>query len=145
MEVENMQNSQKILAYLWLPFPPILLSALIHTTDPDIGGVQGLASASTLLSVFVFSLPAIVFAVLCLVIWNQTSRTWALLAMILFAGFTALFLTTAGSGATTPLGLAWTFVGSTILTSLVLGIAFLPAALLTGNASKRLDSPSLSS
>lgn len=139
-----MNTFAKALAHFWAVIPPILLSALIHTTDPDVGGLEGLASASTLLSVFVFSLPLIIFTGLCLLIRKQTRLTWAVLAMILFSGFTALFLTTAGSGATTPLGLVWTFVGSTILVSLVLGISFFPVALLTGNSSNRFDSPSLS-
>ena len=140
-----MNTLPKVLAFLWALIPPFLLSALIHTTDSDIGGLAGLASASTLLSVFVFSLPLMVFSALCLLIWAQAGRIWAVLAMFLFAGFTALFLTTAGSGATTPLGLAWTFVSSTILVSLVLGLAFLPAALLSGYTSDKLNSPSLPS
>jgi hypothetical protein len=119
--------------------PPFTLSALIHTTDPDVGGLQGLASATILISVLVFSLPLMVFAILCLLIWNHAGHIWAILTMFLFAGFAALFITTAGSGATTSLGLAWTFVGSTLLVSIVLGLAFLPAAILAENTPHPLD------
>jgi hypothetical protein len=62
-----MDKVRKTIVFFWALVPPLLLS------------------------VFVFGLPLIAFAVLSLMIWQQAGRNWALLAMLQFSGFTALF------------------------------------------------------
>lgn len=88
--------------------PPVLLSALIHMADPDIGGWYGRSSASALLSVAVFAILACPAFVLCFGVLLK----WGWPAFLVAGGFISfcagLALTVFGSGAPTFVGRAWT-------------------------------------
>lgn len=53
---------RKPIAVLWLAVPPLLLSALVHSIDPDVGGIRGLASRPVLISVMILGAPLIALA-----------------------------------------------------------------------------------
>jgi hypothetical protein len=59
-------NARRVISVVWLPIPPLLLSALIHAIDPRVGGAAGLFAPAVLLSVAVWSLPVLALVLLCL-------------------------------------------------------------------------------
>ena len=123
-----MKTARKFISTIWTTIPPILLSALIHTTDPDIGGIKGLTSYSVLWSVIFFAIPAVLFCLGALVAIVSSGWPVFLVSSVVFSSLVAVVLTIFGSGATTTLGLAWTFFGSAALVFLFLAAAVIPAA-----------------
>lgn len=120
--------TRKLASILWTAVPPILLSALIHTTDPDISGIGGLASNSTLPSVLFYAVPPILCCGLALAALVTSGLPAFLIVTTTFSAVAAAALTAFGSGATTPGGLAWAFIAGSILVFLFLAAAVVPAA-----------------
>lgn len=75
-----MASTRRVLAVIWTVIPPLLFSALIHSVDPDVGGVGGLTRPSTMLSVAVYSLPIVASALVCLAVAVRWGR-WASAAL----------------------------------------------------------------
>ena len=57
---------KKALAVVWVTLTSLLLSAFIHSTDRDIGGMRGLAAPSAFISVVAYGLPAAAMTLVCL-------------------------------------------------------------------------------
>ena len=127
----------KIAGPAWLIIPPILLSAIVHMADPDIDGWQGLAPSSVLVSVFLFGLLIAGCVLCCLVVLVGFGRLAFLLVSGVFAAVAGFLLAVFGSGATTPMGVMWTFVGSSGLVFVVVLLAVVPAAVLGWPLSRR--------
>ena len=126
-----MGTTRKALAIVWTAIPPVLFSALIHSVDPDVGGVAGLTHPATLLSVGFFSLPVVAFAFLCLAVavrwgwWPSAAIGVALAAPVAVA--LALLQTPHPPGLLANLR---PIVGGTVLLWLFLAAAVAPAFVL---------------
>lgn len=123
-----MKTARKLISIIWTTIPPVLLSALVHTTDPDIGGINGLTSYAVLWSVLFFAVPAVLFCFGALAALVSSGWPAFLFSSVVFSSLVAIVLTIFGSGATTRLGFAWTFFGSATLVFLFLTAAVIPAA-----------------
>jgi len=136
-----MQRARRTLAIVWAAIPPLVLSALIHSTDPDVGGIAGLARPWTLASVVVFAIPLLGAAMLCLRFLVGSGRG-AALALAAVASFVAAFgLTLLQSRAGTWLDDAWTVTGGSLLVFAVLTLAVVPAAALGWRRRHADDTP----
>lgn len=119
---------RKIAAFVWVMIPPVLLSALIHATDPDVGGIAGLARPGTLLSVLVWALPAAALAlsglgVALLLGWGTFAAVATTGSATLALGLTLLQVRAPATDSLwLPVG------GGTLLVLLFMGIAVVPAA-----------------
>ncbi len=120
-------------AIIWGTLPPLLLSALLHTTDSDVGGISGLASPSVLLSVVVISAPLVLLSFLSLWATIKAGPKVSAAILVLSAGVVALPIVAYGSTASTPFGLAWSFLGSSAVVLVFLSAAVLPARQLGWN------------
>ncbi|MGV8039515.1 MAG: hypothetical protein AB2L07_05375 [Thermoanaerobaculaceae bacterium] len=135
---------RKVAAFVWVMVPPVLLSALIHTVDPDVGGVVGLASPGTLLSVLVWSLPAVLLALAGLGV--AVALGWGTFAAVAVSGSAtlALGLTLLQVRAPAP-GDPWLPIGGgTLLVLLFIAVAVVPAAALGWPSRLRLGRASTS-
>jgi hypothetical protein len=122
---------RKAFALVWVVIPPLLFSALIHSTDPDVGGLRGLASLSTLLSVVVYGLPVVVLTLACL--WLAVRCHWAawVSASVLVSATVALTIALLQTPrAPGWAGIARPFLGGKVLVWLFMAAAVLPARLL---------------
>ncbi len=133
---------KKILALVWLVIPPLLFSALIHAVDPDVGGISGLASPTTLSSVLFFGLPLVTITIICFalairfrwVVWVSVSAAFS--AVVALGLVLLLVPDPRGFG-----GIARPLVGGTVLGWLFLAIAILPARALGWPARSRRSEP----
>ncbi len=119
---------RKTIAYVWVMIPPLILSALIHCVDPDVGGVKGLASPSTVLSVVVCGVPLAGVALLCF--WLAVRYRWTawVSLSVLFSLVVALALVLLQSPPPAgPAGIALPLIGGTLLVWLFLLAAVLPS------------------
>jgi hypothetical protein len=125
-----MRHVRRLLAVMWVAVPPILLSALVHMSDPDIGGWRALTSYSVLWSVSFFGVLAAACSGFCTVVLVESGRVSFGIAAGLFSSLTGGFLAAFGSGATSIPGLIWSFAASTVLVFLVVLAAAVPAVAL---------------
>jgi ketosteroid isomerase-like protein len=119
---------RKSLAHVWVVIPPLLLSALVHSTDPDVGGIRGLASPSVFVSVFVCGTPLVVMALLCF--WLAVRFRWIVWASlsVLFSAAVALAIVLLQSPRQPgQAGIVHPFFGGTLLVWVFLAAAVLPA------------------
>lgn len=119
---------RKPLAHVWVVIPPLLLSALVHSVDPDVGGIRGLASPSTLRSVAVYGTPLVVMALFCF--WLAVRFRWIVWASlsVLFSAAVALAIVLLQSPRQPGLaGMALPFFGGTLFVWVFLAAAVLPA------------------
>ncbi len=130
MTHENMTTLRRIVALLWIMVPPVFLSALIHLSDPDIGGWRALTSYSVVWSVLFFGILAAAFAAYCLVILLEQGCVAFVIASGLFAAISGFVLAALGSGAATALGLIWSFIGSAALVFMIVVSAVVPSVVL---------------
>jgi hypothetical protein len=122
---------RKVIALVWVAIPPLLLSALIHSADSDVGGIRGLASPSTLLSVVALGSLVVAFAFVCLGLAIRFRWFSWVSVSVLVSAVVALILTFAQSPR--PAGLAAIarpLLGGTLLVWLFLVVAVLPACAL---------------
>jgi hypothetical protein len=122
--------TRKIAALLWVPAPLVLLSALIHTTDADVGGVAGLAAPAVARSVLAYAGLATLLAFGCLAARVRWGAVGFLFAAALIAGGLAYLLALGGSTATTALGVALSFLGLFVIVLTFLAVSVLPVAAL---------------
>lgn len=133
---------KRILAFVWLVIPPLLFSALIHAVDPDVGGISGLASPTTLSSVVFFGLPLVTITFICFalairfrrVVWVSVSVACS--AVVALGLVLLLVPDPQGFG-----GIARPLVGGMVLGWLFLAIAILPARRLGWQGSAEADRP----
>ena len=124
---------RKSIAHVWVVIPPLLLSALVHSVDRDVGGIRGLASPSTLLSVIVYGTPLVVMALLCF--WLAVRFRWIVWASlsVLFSAAVALAIVLLQAPRQPGLaGIVHPFFGGTLLVWVFLTAAVLPARALAG-------------
>lgn len=119
---------RKGLVVAWSVIPALLLSAFVHSVDPDVGGIRGLASPSALLSVLFYGALAAALALLCLGLavrfhWVAWVSVSALLSAAIALALAQLQRPRPGTRA----GLARPFPGGAVLVWLVLTIAVVPA------------------
>ena len=94
----------------------LLVSAFIHSTDSDINGIQGLASATVLLSVFAWSLLPFAIMGLVLLIVHKVGFRMGFLVILLASAGLSLLIVTFGSTAETFSG---KLIGHFILTGML--------------------------
>ncbi len=82
-------------------------SALIHTTDSDIGGIQGLMSPGMLGSVTFYAVGTFMLIMIVQLLYISSGWGGLIPACLGVSFIVALFLTLLGSSATTLLGKAW--------------------------------------
>jgi hypothetical protein len=118
----------KAIALVWVAIPPLLFSALIHSIDRDVGGIRGLASPSTVLSVVVLGSPVVAFAFVCLGLAIRFRWSSWVSVSVLVSVLVALLLTLAQSPRPAGLtGIARPLVGGALLVWLFLAVGVLPA------------------
>lgn len=121
----------RALSRLWPLLPCLLVSALIHSTEDDAGGLTGVVSSpSMLLSVVVWALPLAACAYLVLALYVEGGTlAFAAAVLILSAGL-GYVLVRLGSTAGGAAGFAWSVAGLALLFALMLSLAALPAGVL---------------
>ncbi len=110
-------------AITWTFVPPLVLSALVHSVDPDVGGLSGLLDPAHAESVVFVALP--LGLVVLSVVWMalHASRLLALVVTLLVAGLLGLALVTLGGPAS-----AWTELLRSATLASMLTLGFLLAA-----------------
>lgn len=132
---------RKVLAVVWAVIPPLVLSALIHATDPDVGGVGGVLKPSTVLSVVVYGLPVVALCLLCLALAIRSRWVLWVPAMGLLSAIVALVIALLQRPHPAGLeGFVRPFVGGAVLVWLFFAVAVVPARAL-GWATSRGQSP----
>jgi len=119
---------KKAPAIVWVIIVPLLLSALVHSTDRDIGGIRGLATPSAFFSVVAYGLLAVAITLVCLglairfhwVVWVSVSVVFSVVVALTLALLQTPRLPGL-AGITRPL------IGGALLVWLFLAIAILPA------------------
>lgn len=115
---------------LLLGFPPVwLLSALLHTMDPDVNGISSLADPAILFCVTIVGLILYVPVLFPLsALYSHDIRGyWVRLVAVSFA--VGAFIAAIGSSATNVQGWLVSFVGVTLVGTFVYLIATLPSIL----------------
>lgn len=118
---------RKFAAFIWVMVPPVLLSALVHAIDPDVGGLAGHTSPGTLLSVAVWALPAAALALAGLGV--ALALGWGTFAAVSAGGSATLApgLTLLQVRAPAP-GDPWLPIGGgTLVVLLFIAVAVVPA------------------
>ncbi|MCU0291737.1 MAG: hypothetical protein MUF10_07045 [Thermoanaerobaculaceae bacterium] len=119
---------RKIGALAWSVVPPLVVSALLHSTDTGVGGIEGMARPGVLLSVAVWAVPMVVLALLTLWTRVRAGLLAALATAAVLAAVPGWFILLLGSTAATPLARLGSFLGLMALCLITLGLAALPAA-----------------
>jgi hypothetical protein len=124
-------------AVTWVLIPPLVLSALIHSVDPDVGGLAGFTSPFVLLSVLICASPFAAVALVCLGL--AIRGRWR--ALVCVSGILSAILAMAIVRLQSPHspGLAESvpaLVGGTVVVWLLEVIAVLPAWALGWSTSK---------
>jgi hypothetical protein len=124
------ESASRLLAALWVVVPPIGFSALLHSMDPDVGGVAGLTSPGVAFSVVVVSMPLLLLAWGCLVCLRAGGPAAGGAVLFLSAAVVAVVLTLSGSTADTIGGRLLSFAGLLPAVAACLVTAILPRVLL---------------
>ena len=131
---------RKVLAVLWTVVPPLVLSALVHSTDSDVGGLAGLLRPTVLFSVLVYGAPLAGLALSLLWLRVQGNRGLSTAVLLLCSALLGLVLVVLGSTAQSPAQLAWSFCGATAVVSAFFALAFLPSSRLWPVEGSAVDS-----
>ncbi len=116
--------------YTLLGFPAVwLLSALLHTIDPDMNGVSGLAAPGVLLSVTAIAFFLFLPALLPLFAFHLQGGRGYGAALLLASGAVGVVIAALGSSATNVGGWLLSFFGVTLICGGVFLLATLPAVL----------------
>jgi len=119
---------KKALAIVWAIIVPLLLSALIHSIDPDIGGIRGLATPSAFFSVVAYGLPALAITLVCLMLAIRFHWALWVSVSVVFSAAVALTLALLQTPRLPGLaGIARPLIGAALLVWLFLAAAILPA------------------
>jgi len=121
----------RVLGTLWMLVPPLGFSSLLHIVDPDVGGGSGLASPGVAFSTVIVSVPLVVLASICLLVFRAGGWAAGGGALLLSATAVGAILTAAGSAAGTIGGHLVSFAGLTVAVAGCLAVAVLPWALLS--------------
>ena len=120
----------KVFQRIWLVIPCLILSALIHTIDTEVGGVAGLQSSSIIISVLVWSLPFLLSAAISLAALSILGRQMFLKVMLASSGVLGFLVSVAGSSATSTLGFAWSLLSVSSVIAVFLTTSLLPTLLI---------------
>ncbi|MEM1245972.1 MAG: hypothetical protein AAGA81_12955 [Acidobacteriota bacterium] len=118
---------KKLLALSWAALPPLALSALVHTTDRDVGGLGGLVEPSVLLSVLVYGSPLAGLAICLLWMAVKVNRWLAAAVLATCSALLGLAIVTLGSTAQTLPQLLWSFSGTTVVVVGFFAFAVVPS------------------
>jgi len=118
------------LSLLWPLLPCLLVSALIHSTEDDAGGLAGVVSSpSLMLSVVVWALPLAACAYLVLALYVEGGALAFAAAVVLLSAGLGYVLAQLGSTASGAAGFAWSVAASALLFALMLSLAALPGGI----------------
>jgi hypothetical protein len=122
-----MMTARRVLALLWLPVPPLLLSALVHSIDPDVGGVAGLTSRSAVVSVLFYAAPVV--GACGMVLALAVARGWraAVTAAVAASLMVAQALVVAQRREGNWLDEAWSLIGGTAVVLVFVALTVVPA------------------
>ncbi len=115
-----------IAVVIWSTIPPLLLSALFHSTDSDVGGVAGLESPKVLLSVAIFALPLVLVVWLSRKVLLRFGPFAGAASLMSCAGAISAVIVRYGSTASSLADLAWRFLGTCLVVCSFLFVALLP-------------------
>lgn len=119
---------RKAVALMWAAVPALSLSALVHSTDPDIGSVGRLAAPATILSVVLYGFPVVVMVMVCLWVAVRLRSSWWIVPGAVASAVVALVLTVLQTPRPGDLaGIARPLLGGTVLVLLFLAAAVIPA------------------
>lgn len=117
----------KTLFSAFMGFPAVwLLSALLHTIDPDVNGVSGLAAPTILLSVTLIALMLFLPGLLPLLAFHLGGNRGYWAALLVAASVVGYVIAEMGSGATDAQGWLVSFLGTTIICGVVFLLTTLP-------------------
>lgn len=116
--------------FLWL------FVALIHTTDADVNGIQGLAAANILVSVTVFSVLFVLPALVPIIGFLQNRLRGYSIGLSIVSGLIGLLIAGMGSTATTPDSWFISIGGMTLICAIFFGAATLPLVLVLREVNK---------
>ncbi|MFH1176909.1 MAG: hypothetical protein V1750_05840 [Acidobacteriota bacterium] len=134
---------RRLVAVIWLLVPPLLLSALIHAADRDVGGLRGLTSLAVVASVAIWSLPVVACASLCLASLLRGSTVWFAVTLGLLAAALGGVITAMGSTAATAAGRTGSFLGASAIALLTLAVSAVGTAAILRSGRTRDFTPML--
>jgi hypothetical protein len=118
---------KNVVFWLWPLVPCVLLSGLVHTTDADIEGISELVTSPVLVvSVLVWSVPAVIVAYLLSATYVNGGIRWYLAAAVPTSALLGVLLATLGSTAQNASQFAWSAAGSGLVVLTALSLAALP-------------------
>jgi hypothetical protein len=120
----------RIVSYAWAFLIALGFSALIHSTDKEIGGLAGFWNLSAIISVIFVAVILLAPMFLCLLVFNRRGKRGFAVVWIVTSLILGVILAMAGSTATTLPEFAVSLAGATGLFAAVLGLGTLPQLLL---------------
>ena len=118
---------RKLLAFAWSALPPLALSALVHSTDSDVGGLVGLVQPGVLFSVLIYGAPLAGLAICLLWMAVQVNRWLAVAVLAACSALLGLVVVVLGSTAQTTPQLLVSFSGATLVVVACYAVAVLPS------------------
>jgi hypothetical protein len=134
---------RRVIAVIWLLVFPLLLSALIHAADRDVGGLRGLTSPMVAVSVVIWSLPIVACASIVLATLLRGSRAWFAVTLGLLAAALGAVITALGSTATTAAGRIGSLLGASTIALVTLAASAVGAAAILRSGRTRDFTPLL--
>ncbi len=122
-----MRGLRNAIVHIWILIPPMILSALVHMADPDIDGWSGLATISVSISVLILGVFAAAFVVFVLATFGKFGWVYGLASSIAISVCLGSILVAFGTGATTAVGVLWSFIGSSGSIFVCLALAATPS------------------
>jgi len=118
---------KRAILVLWPLVPCLLVSALVHLMDDDVGGVAALVSSPSLrLSVLIWAFPPAACGYLAFGAYLKGGLIGYLAVALPASSILGCLLALGGSTATTTSGFLWSVMGSASLFLVVLSLASLP-------------------
>jgi len=130
-------NIFQIASLIWSILVACAFSALIHSTDSDIGGLTGLLDFSTAVSVVSIAVILLVPVLFCILMFARRGWRGFAAALILSSLVLGALLTMAGSTGESIQELSVSFGGSVGIFALVFGLGSFPHM---GTTARRLRS-----
>lgn len=118
---------RRLLALAWSVLPPLGLSALVHATDRDVGGLAGLTQPGVLFSVVIYGAPLAGLAVCLLWMAVEVNRWLAVAVLAACSALLGLALVVLGSTAQTPPQLLMSYAGATVVVASCYAFAVVPS------------------
>jgi hypothetical protein len=130
----------KITFAILLGFIPVwLLSALLHTIDPDVNGINGLYSLRIITSVTIIALIISAFAFAPLVAFHRLGKRGYWIGLLSMSSIMGTIIAAYGSSATNLLGRLVSFGGVTIVCAITFFMATTPGVLALKSQCSRMN------